>query len=204
MESKLQLTPSLLVTMVDEECQVLKHSGQWVETIDPSIAAMQAMVTSNKEGSTKFFQALAANLKELSKKQREINKENKYIREERSKDYRDNVNNPDWLFTPPTDLNEVRTYKGRQWSFCTKCGRNGRWVCTHSDDTHRSIPPRDYNDERNYRRGTRDYSYDHDTRYRDHYGPRHQDYRDRDYRNQDSRSRSPLRSRSHSPHARHE
>jgi hypothetical protein len=32
-ENKLNLTPSTLVTMADEESQVLKHSHQWVETI---------------------------------------------------------------------------------------------------------------------------------------------------------------------------
>jgi hypothetical protein len=31
MENTLQLTPSLLVTMADGECQVLKHSAQWVK-----------------------------------------------------------------------------------------------------------------------------------------------------------------------------
>ena len=40
MENKLALMPSNLVTLADEECQVLKHSSQWVETIDPSVAAM--------------------------------------------------------------------------------------------------------------------------------------------------------------------
>jgi hypothetical protein len=35
MENFLKPTPITLVTLVDEECQVLKHSSQWVETIDP-------------------------------------------------------------------------------------------------------------------------------------------------------------------------
>jgi hypothetical protein len=35
MESSLALTPSSLLTLADEETQILKHSGQWVETIDP-------------------------------------------------------------------------------------------------------------------------------------------------------------------------
>ncbi len=55
MESTLTLTPSTLVSMADEECQVLKHSSQWVETIDPSVAAMQVMLQANKEGSAKYF-----------------------------------------------------------------------------------------------------------------------------------------------------
>jgi hypothetical protein len=36
MESTSKLAPTELVTMADEESQVLKHSNQWVETIFPS------------------------------------------------------------------------------------------------------------------------------------------------------------------------
>jgi hypothetical protein len=61
MENTLTLTPSTLVSMANEEYQVLKHSSQWVETIAPLVAAMQAMIQSNKKESTKFFQTLAAN-----------------------------------------------------------------------------------------------------------------------------------------------
>jgi len=35
MEGKLSLTPMQLVQMADEESQILWHSNQWVETIDP-------------------------------------------------------------------------------------------------------------------------------------------------------------------------
>lgn len=62
MESSLKLTPSKLVTLADEESQVLKHSNQWVETIDPSVIAMQAMLTSTMSSSTTLFETLSANL----------------------------------------------------------------------------------------------------------------------------------------------
>jgi hypothetical protein len=61
MENTLQLMPSSLVSLADEECQVLKHSAQWMETIDPTVAAMQALFTSSKEGLAKFCQLLATN-----------------------------------------------------------------------------------------------------------------------------------------------
>jgi hypothetical protein len=121
MESTLTLTPSTLVSMADEECQVLKHSSQWVETINPSVAAMQAMIQANKEGSAKFFQTLATNFMEISNKQRDINRDIKMPPHDQ---YGMN-NNPDWIFTPPSDLSEARTFQGRQWYFCTKCGRSG-------------------------------------------------------------------------------
>ncbi len=31
---------------------------------------------------------------------------------------------------------EITSHNGRQWYFCTKCGRNRWWVCTHKDSTH--------------------------------------------------------------------
>jgi hypothetical protein len=56
-EGVLTLTPSNLVTKVDNECQILTHAGQWVETIDPSIIAMQASVASHESYcSTKLIQ----------------------------------------------------------------------------------------------------------------------------------------------------
>jgi hypothetical protein len=56
MENSLKLNPSTLVTLADEECQVLKHSSQWVETIDPSVTAMQALFQTTTQGTTKIFE----------------------------------------------------------------------------------------------------------------------------------------------------
>jgi hypothetical protein len=60
MENVLQLTPQMLVTMADNECQILKHSNQCIKTIDPSIAAMQAMVQSHQLGSVDVFKSITA------------------------------------------------------------------------------------------------------------------------------------------------
>jgi hypothetical protein len=105
MENKLKLTPSSLVTMADEECQVLKHANQWVETIDPSIVAMQARLHSNKEGSATIFKSLALNFTELVKKQSDINREIRQHWHEgtRSNGFNPN-NNPDWIYTPPLKI----------------------------------------------------------------------------------------------------
>jgi len=56
MENSLKLNPITLVTLADEECQVLKHSSQWVETIDPSVTAMQALFQTTTQGTTKIFE----------------------------------------------------------------------------------------------------------------------------------------------------
>jgi hypothetical protein len=42
MEGKMKTIPLKLVQMADEECQILRHSHQWVKTIDPSVTALQA------------------------------------------------------------------------------------------------------------------------------------------------------------------
>ena len=43
-ENTLQLTPTSLVIKADQECQVLKHEGQWVEILDPSILALHTLI----------------------------------------------------------------------------------------------------------------------------------------------------------------
>jgi len=44
MENTLQLLLMKFITIANEDCQILKHSNQWVETIDPLVMAMQVMV----------------------------------------------------------------------------------------------------------------------------------------------------------------
>jgi hypothetical protein len=70
---KPDLTPALLVHDANEECQILQHAQQWVETIDPSVTAMQAMLQSTKTTSAQVFQNIAANLTEFHRRQRDIN-----------------------------------------------------------------------------------------------------------------------------------
>jgi isopenicillin N synthase-like dioxygenase len=67
MENSLKLLPTLLITMADNECQVLQHSNQWVETIDPSVVAMKAFLQNTTTGSTSILKTLAAHLTKLTK-----------------------------------------------------------------------------------------------------------------------------------------
>jgi hypothetical protein len=62
MEGKLALTPLKLLCLADEESQILKHSNQWVETIDPSISTLQAFVTKKATTSNDLLCTLTANL----------------------------------------------------------------------------------------------------------------------------------------------
>jgi hypothetical protein len=72
MENKLKVTPSELVQMAGDECQVLKHSNQWVDTTDLSVLAMQAVLQATQKGSTDVFQQLAAHFGEISKQQQDL------------------------------------------------------------------------------------------------------------------------------------
>jgi hypothetical protein len=67
MENSLKVSPMKLVSMADEECQILKHSNQWVETIDPSIVAMNALVQGNMNGAHSLLEQLSAHLSSLTK-----------------------------------------------------------------------------------------------------------------------------------------
>lgn len=131
-EGKLSLTPSKLVLQADNECQILKHTGQWVETIDPSVIAMQAIVATDKTRSGEIFTSLAANFSAISQRQKEIHRSMKPSSAKGAY----NVDTPDWLLQPPNHPGQIKHFNGRDWYFCTKCGCQGRWVCTHMDETH--------------------------------------------------------------------
>jgi hypothetical protein len=172
-EGTLLLTPTTLVSKADQECQVLKHAGQWVETIDPSVLAMQAMIQTTKQTSGDLLQSLAANFSSILQKQRD--KHSRYTTRNASQD------TPEWLLKPPTSQGQIKHFNGRDWHFCTKSGCNGRWVCTHTDATH--------NDSRRYA------AHDDD---RSSFSPTYSNQRSySSYSNRDSynaRSRSPARS----------
>jgi hypothetical protein len=60
MENKLKVSPMQLISMADEECQVLKNSNQWVRTIDLSIVAMKALVQGNVHNANNLIRQLHA------------------------------------------------------------------------------------------------------------------------------------------------
>jgi len=133
-ENTFPLTPSLLVQKADQEVQILKHAGQWVETIDPSVTAMQATLKATKDRSGELLKSLVANFSQHSQRQRDGSRS--YRSSSQLKYQNGRHQTPDWLLDRPSDPREVKYFNGRQWHFCDKCGRSGRWVCTHSTETH--------------------------------------------------------------------
>jgi len=128
MENTLIISPTSLITMADEESQILRHSNQWVETIDPSVVAMKALFQGNLTGTQTLFQQIQANLAKIAKSRDSSSDGASGHR------YPDR---PDWVFDAPTTKTEQSEYHGRIWHYCTQCGRNGKWVCMHTDATHR-------------------------------------------------------------------
>ncbi len=112
MESTLHLTPKPLLHTADEECQILCHSHQWVDMIDRTVSALQAALTTNMAQSNELFQKIAAPFSLTAPNHRA---NGKYHQD-------DCPSGP-----APADLNTPKYYKGKDWFFCTKCGRDGVW-----------------------------------------------------------------------------
>jgi len=121
------------VTKADQECQALTHAGQWVETIDPSISAMKAALQANATQSGEILKTLVANFSQLHQQQKDGSR---YRPNTRPTPRQTNQQTPAWVYDQPSYPAEIRQYNGKYWHFCTKCSTQGRWVCTHTDDTH--------------------------------------------------------------------
>jgi hypothetical protein len=133
-EQNLTLTSISLVQKADQEVCILQHAGQWVETIDPSVTAMQALLSDTKAKSSDLIQSLVANFSQHSQRGREYYHPSRQSAKSHASFGRQQT--PDWLLDRPDNLNQTKSFNGRQWYFCTKCGRSGRWVCTHTTETH--------------------------------------------------------------------
>jgi hypothetical protein len=133
MEGKLSLMPLQLVQMADEESQILRHSNQWVETIDPTLTALQAITQQADSTVSSQLHIFLANLSRLTQLLAVPAK----LKTSSGKPFC--TDSLSWsYYDAPPDLTQPRFHNGWQWYFCTKCGRNSRWVCTHKDVTHRT------------------------------------------------------------------
>jgi hypothetical protein len=143
--------------MLDEECQILRHSNQWVETIDPSIVAMKALVQGNIHGAHALLEQLSAHLSSIA----QSSSSEKYAGRQMDGTDDNCLNgkgndNPPWVYEIPHDKSQTCTFCGRTWHYCTKCGRDGKWVCSHTDATHRVSYRHDLTDNRSgFRRDSR-------------------------------------------------
>lgn len=160
-ENNMKLTPVTLVSKADQECQVLQHVGQWLETIDPSVTALNTLIQTSKQQSGEVFHLLAANFSQITKPQKEI------VCSFWSS-LKPTSNTPDWLLEAPDNPEQIKYFNGRYWHYCTKCGLNGRWVCTHTDVTHSNVSRSSSLNSHNNRSRTPDYK---DNRSRHYHSP---------------------------------
>jgi hypothetical protein len=121
LENQLPLTPSSLALKANQECQILTHAGQWVETIDPSIIAMLALLHHNKTKTGEIFQNLAANFSQITHRQKEVTRSLRQPNHSGS-----SSQTPEWLMEAPSDPEQLKLFDGRYWHYCSKCGKNGR------------------------------------------------------------------------------
>lgn len=137
MENKLSLTPSQLVTMADEESQILCQSNQWVETIDPSIFAMQALLQGTNTANTQLLKTLTVHFSSSTKSKTMVASQETRSSHNGGWSRQYGNDNPPWVYDAPKDMSQMWTFRSRVWSYCGKCGRDGKWVCTHIDATHK-------------------------------------------------------------------
>lgn len=159
MENTFKVSPLQLVSMADEECQILKHSNQWVETIDPSIVAMKALFQGNMIGANTLIEQLTAHLSTITKQAHSARYTGWRAEDIDDGQYQGRSNdNPPWVNDIPTDKSQIHTFHGRTWYYCTKCGKDGKWVCSHTDATHRASYRHDFSDDHSrYKRDSRLY-----------------------------------------------
>jgi hypothetical protein len=113
MENKLSLTSLQLVIMTDKESQILRHSNQWVETVDPSIVAMQALFQGTNTAHTNLLKTLTAHLSSLGKsKHREVSQEMQFNSAGGCLRQYGN-DNPPWVYDSPQDISQTRTFRNR-------------------------------------------------------------------------------------------
>jgi hypothetical protein len=110
-ENVLELTPLSLVLKADQAYLVLQQAGQWMETKDPSITALHALLQTTKAQSGNIIQTLTANFSQIAQRQRELIRSAK-------QPYRPSTSyhqTPDWLLSPPAHPDVTKYFNGRQW-----------------------------------------------------------------------------------------
>jgi hypothetical protein len=97
-ENKLTLTPQLLVSKADSECQILTHAGQWVKTIDNA-------------QSGEILKAMIANFSQIHQQTRDSTRS--YRHATRPSIRASNQQTPIWVNDPPTYPDQIRHHNGR-------------------------------------------------------------------------------------------
>jgi hypothetical protein len=114
-ENKLSLTPQTLVSKADQECQILTQAGQWAETIDPSITALQATLQATTQQSGELLKTIVANFSQVSHRQRDLQRSSRPTT--RPPNRSSGNQTPEWVYDPPKYQDQIRHFNGRYWHF---------------------------------------------------------------------------------------
>lgn len=106
-------TPASLVESADKKCKALHQSNQLYTTSDTDIIALEATLRQHQGGG------------------RQQGGGNKHRGNPRPP-------KPAWYNSPPAVPTQTHKFDDRVWHWCPKCGDQGKWVCTHSADTHQN------------------------------------------------------------------
>jgi hypothetical protein len=155
LEAKLpNLTPTLLLKLIDDKMQTLKHADQWKENENPAIMALKLELQTQKQESDKIVRHLVAHVGKLTNYNRNLHHDihngtqlsgNKHP----NNGYKSANNHPPWMIEPPAPSTETKLVDRRIYTWCTKCRQGqGLWVCRHNTETHVD----GYTNNRNQRR----------------------------------------------------
>jgi hypothetical protein len=108
-----EFTPLSLIEAADKKCKALCQSNQLYTAADSEIFAMEAtlkqpsITPQGRHGGT-------------CGRQHNAHRQPK----------------PAWYNSPPTDPKQTHRFDDRMWYWCPKCGKNGKWICTHTPEKH--------------------------------------------------------------------
>ena len=148
-----EVTPLQLLHKADRKIQTLRSANMLNLTKpndEPSIMALQAAIHDQSQKFSDAFNQLTANLAQRPP----ISYHNRSTGPTKPNPRPNPPTTHPWKTIPPTNLDEVRLFEGREWRWCPKCNHHrGLWVTSHKPWLHQDrsnttfeIPKRTAND----------------------------------------------------------
>jgi len=116
------ITPLTLVEDAERKCRALRQSNQLYNVTDNELMALLV---------AKPLPGLYTTQANGPGKQPSSGKQSTHKKGDQRQP------RPSWYDIPPQHPNQTHQHDNRVWHWCSKCGASGKWVCTHTGDTHR-------------------------------------------------------------------
>ena len=136
-----ELTPIKLLHKADRKLQTLRSANMLTtnkSAEEPSIMALQAAIHDQSLKFSDAFNQLTANLAQRQNHQPYPGQPRSFPASRSSPRPTSNPSNTtNWKVIPPSNLDEVRLFEGREWRWCSKCNHTrGLWVTSHKPWLH--------------------------------------------------------------------